>query len=353
MKFTLRHPYLYSMNSDSKTLVSFGEIMMRMDCTPGERFHRTESFRRFFGGAESNVAVVLSQLGINARYVTALPANDLGQAAIDAVRSFGVDTSFVHRGGERMGIYFTEHGNNIRASRVIYDRKYSSFASLVPGTLDWDRILEGASYFFWSGIAAALTQNAADVCREAILAARSKGLTVIADMNYRRTLWNYGKHPSEIMPELLSHCQFIGGDIDTIAVYFGIKEGAGNYEDKFRFCTSELKKKLPAMQALTMSFRGTDQYNQPTYSGALWWQDQYYFSPSYSLPETIDRIGSGDAFEGGLLYALINELPGQDIINFAVACGAIKHSMEGDFCILSKEEVQQFIRDGAVNRVIR
>ena len=145
----------------------------------------------------------------------------------------------------------------------------------------------------------------------------------------------------------------ITGDIDTIEVYFGIKEGKGSYEDKFRFCAAELKKKLPAMKALSMSFRGTDQYNQPTYSGALLLDNEYYFSPAYSLPQTIDRIGSGDAFEGGLLYGLINQLPPQDIINFAIACGAIKHSMEGDFCIISKEEAEQFVKNGAVNRVIR
>ena len=326
---------------------------MRLDVTPGQRFQRTESFKRFFGGAESNVAVVLSQLGINTRYVTALPANDMGTATIDSLRSFGVDTSYIYRGGERIGIYFTEHGNNIRASRVIYDRKHSSFATLTPGTLDWNKIFEGASYFFWSGIAAALTQNAADVCKEAILAAKAKGLTVIADMNYRRTLWDYGKHPSQVMPELLSHCEIITGDIDTIEVYFGIKEGKGSYEDKFRFCAAELKKKLPGMKTLSMSFRGTDQYNQPTYSGALLLNDEYYFSPAYSLPQTIDRIGSGDAFEGGLLYGLINQLPPQDVINFAIACGAIKHSMEVDFCIISKEEAEQFVKNGAVNRVIR
>lgn len=326
---------------------------MRLDVTPGQRFQRTESFKRYFGGAESNVSVVLSQLGISTAFVTALPPNDLGVATIDALRGFGVDTSFIHRGGERIGIYFTEHGNNIRASRVIYDRKHSSFATLTTGTIDWNKIFEGASYFFWSGIAAALTQNAADVCKEAILAAKAKGLTIIADMNYRRTLWDYGKHPSEVMPELLSHCEIITGDIDTIEVYFGIKEGKGSYEDKFRFCAAELKKKLPAMKALSMSFRGTDQYNQPTYSGALLLNDEYYFSPAYSLPETIDRIGSGDAFEGGLLYGMINKMSPQDIINFAIACGAIKHSMEGDFCIISKEEAEQFVKNGAVNRVIR
>ena len=335
------------------TLVSFGEIMMRLDCPPGQRFLRNQHFNLFYGGAEANVSVVLSQLGINARYVTALPENDLGQAAIDLLRSFGADTSFVHRSGERIGIYFTEHGNNIRASRVIYDRKNSSFAALTTGKLNWKEIFNGAHFFFWSGIAAALTQNAADVCKEALLAAKAHGVTIAVDMNYRRTLWDYGKKPADVMPELLSHCEIITGDIDTIEVYFGIKEGKGSNEEKFRYCATELKKKLPAMKSLAMTFRGADEFNQSLYSGALMQDNEFYFTPAYALPQVVDRIGSGDAFQGGLLYGLINKLSPQDSINFAIGCGAIKHSMEGDFCILSKEEAEQFVKNGAVNRVIR
>ena len=335
------------------TIVTFGEIMLRLDCPPGQRFQRNKIFNRYYGGAEANVSVVLSQLEVCAKYVTALPANDIGQAAIDEMRAFGVDTSLIHRSGERVGIYFTEHGNNIRPSRVIYDRKNSSFASLKKGMINWNEVLDGCSYFFWSGISAALTQNAADVCKEALSAAKSKGLTIAADMNYRRTLWDYGKQPSEVMPELLSQCEIVTGDIDTITVYFGIPEGKGTYEEKFRFCATELKKKLPAMKVFTMTFRGTDQYNQSLYSGALMIGNEFYFSPAYTLPQTIDRIGSGDAFQGGLLYGLMKKMNGQDIINFAIACGAIKHSTEGDFAILSKEEAEQFVKNGAVNRVIR
>jgi 2-dehydro-3-deoxygluconokinase len=357
---------MHTAEQQKVTVVTFGEIMLRLDCPPGQRLQRHEVFRRFFGGAEANVSVLLSQLGISTRYITALPANDLGQAAIDSVRSFGVDTSFIHRSGERIGIYFTEHGNNIRASRVIYDRKNSSFSALTPGMFDWNKIFQGAGYFFWTGISASLTQNAADACKEAILAAKASGLTIAADMNYRRTLWDYGKHPSEVMPELLSHCELITGDIDTIAVYFGIQEskhsagttGSDGHvladdEQKFRYCAAELKKKLPDLKTLAMSFRGLDEYNQQTYRGALMKDDSFYFSASYSLPQVVDRIGSGDAFQAGLLYGLSNQMAGQDIINFGIACGAIKHSTEGDFAVLSKTEADQFIKTGAVNRVIR
>lgn len=346
---------MHTASQQKSVVVTFGEIMLRLDCPPGQRLQRNELFRRFFGGAEANVSVLLSQLGMEARYITALPANDLGQAAIDSLRGFGVDTSYIHRSGERIGIYFTEHGNNIRASRVVYDRKNSSFASLTPGQLDWNKILDGAGYFFWTGISAALTQNAADACKEAIAAAQSKGLIIAADMNYRRTLWDYGKEPSAVMPELLSACDVITGDIDTIAVYFGIPEGTGlpGHEEKFRFCAGELKKKLPRMKTLAMTFRGTDEYNQQTYQGALMDNNAFYFSPAYSLPQVVDRIGSGDAFQAGLLYGLSNNMGAQDVINFGIACGAIKHSTEGDFAILSTNEANQFIKTGAVNRVIR
>jgi 2-dehydro-3-deoxygluconokinase len=342
------------MQIDNNTLlVSFGEIMLRLDCPPEQRFYRNEYFKKIFGGAEANVSAVLSRLGLPVRYVTALPENDIAQSAIDSLRSCGVDTSHIYRTGERIGIYFTEHGNNIRSSKVIYDRKNSSFATLTPGVIDWEKALSGARYFLWSGISASLTQNAADVCKEAIDIARDKGLTIIADMNYRRTLWNYGKHPSEVMPGLLSRCDIITGDIDTIDVFFGIKEGQGTPEDKFRYCAGALKKILPAMKVLSMSFRGSDQFKQATYSGALMINDTHFFSPVYSLPQIIDRIGSGDAYLGGLLYGLIHNLSGQDTINFAVATGALKHSIEGDFSFFSKEEIELFIKNGAVNRVIR
>ena len=155
------------------------------------------------------------------------------------------------------------------------------------------------------------------------------------------------------MPELLSECEIITGDIDTIDVYFGIPEGRGTNQEKFHYCCTELKKKLPGMKIFSMSFRGTDQYNQQTYSGALMLKNELFFSPVYSLPQVVDRIGSGDAFEGGLLYGLINTMSAQEIINFAVACGALKHSVEGDFAILSRDEIEQFIKNGAQNRVIR
>lgn len=337
-----------------KTVVAFGELMLRLASGNGQRFRQAKSFERFFGGAEANTCVLLSQLHVNTRFVSALPSNELGQSAVEALHSYLVDTSFVVRNENRIGIYFTENGNGIRPTKVIYDRKHSAFSFLKKGDINWDKIFEGAGLFYWSGISPALSQQTADVCSEAIQKAKSNGVTIAADMNYRSTLWDYGKKPAEIMPELLSHCEIVTGDLDTIEIYFGIKTDKHlSPEEKFRQCITELKKHLPLMKTFAMSFRGTNQQGQPVYHGALMMNDQFYFSPVYNLPQVTERIGSGDAFQGGLLYGLLQKMTGDKIINYAIACGILKHSVEGDFSILNHNEVEHIIKHGAVSKVIR
>jgi 2-dehydro-3-deoxygluconokinase len=334
-------------------VITFGELLHRLDCPPGQRLQHTQSFRSFFTGAEANVAVLLSQLGVPVSFVTALPGNPVAQLAANNLSTFGVDTSHIHISGERIGVFYSENGNSIRASKVIYDRKHSSFSALQKGMLDWNKILDGAEWFHWSGISAALTQNAADVCLEALTVARERGLKISADMNYRSTLWDYGKHPSEIMSRLLGCCDVIVGDIDTSAIYFGIQTPANiSIEEKFNHCADELQKKLPAT-TIAMSFRGRGNSMVPTYRAAMRHYSETVFSPEYMIPQTIDRIGSGDAFMGGLLYAIMQKADAQQTINTAVACGVIKHSIDGDFCIINKDDIFEFISHGPVTRVIR
>lgn len=341
-------------NASVPQITGFGELMMRLDAAPGRRLQHTPSFNMYFGGAEANVLVVLAQLGLSTRYVTALPQNDLGVAALHALQQFGVDTSCVLRQGERTGIYFTEHGSGIRAGRVLYDRKGSAFSALKPGEINWDLVLDGSRLFFWSGISASLTQNVADVCLEAVQTAKRKGILIAADMNYRKTLWQYGKLPQEVMPELLSYCDILSGDVDAIETYFGIQTYRDLIKsDQFGHCAVELKKRIPSLKVLSMSFRETNAQQRQLYSGLLMLDEKIYQSPEYALPQVIDRIGSGDAFQGGLMYGLIKELPGDEIVNFATACAVLKHSLEGDFCILSEEEVRQFMKHGPQQRIIR
>ena len=339
---------------DKKTVVAFGELMLRLAPGNGQRFRQAKSFEKFFGGAEANTCVLLGQLNVKTYFVSALPSNELGQSAVEALHSYLVDTSFVVRNENRIGIYFTENGNGIRPTKVIYDRKHSAFSFLKKGDINWDKIFEGAGLFYWSGISPALSQQAADVCKEAIEKARNKKITIAADMNYRSTLWDYGKKPAEVMPELLSHCEIITGDLDTIEIYFGIKiDKQLPAEEQFRQCAIALKKYLPLMETFAMSFRGTNQQGQPVYHGALMINDEIYFSPSYPLPQVTDRIGSGDAFQGGLLYGLLHNMPADKIINYATACGVLKHSIEGDFALLSNHEIEHFLKHGPVSRVIR
>ena len=339
---------------ETNTIITFGELMLRLESQPGQRLTHSNSFRSYFGGAEANVSVLLSQLGMNVCFVSALPDNPIGQSAINALRSFGTDTQYVQRSGNRIGIYYTENGNSIRSSKVFYDRKHSSFASLGPGSIDWNKIFENASWFHWTGISPALTKQSAELCLEALKAAKKKGLTISADMNYRSTLWDYGKHPSEIMPELLSYSDIITGDLDTIEIYFGIKINSGlPVEEKFRSCTESLLKNLPALKVFAMSFRGSNDSQLPTYQAAVSLNREIVFSPIYTIPQTIDRIGSGDAFMGGSIYGLLQKQSAQDLINSATACAILKHSIEGDFTIITKEEMEQFSKTGPVNRVIR
>lgn len=335
-------------------MVCFGELMMRLHAPSHQRFSQADSWTAYYGGSEANVAVLLARLGNACSLITRLPDNDLGDAAAEAVRKHGVDTSHILRGGDRLGLYFTETSNSIRPSRVIYDRRDSSFATLQVGDIPWDTIFSGAEWFHWSGISAAVSSSAADVCLEAVRAARKAGVKISADMNYRSTLWQFGKKPSDIMPELLSHCQVIAGDIDTAAVYFGIKPRSGSREESLTECGALLQQKLPAMELLAMTFRESDEAGTMTYSGVALTPNKLHFSSSYQFGNMVERIGSGDAFMGGLIDALVRGEAPARAIEFAVASGALKHSIPGEFSIVRRREIENFIHAGdAKGKIIR
>jgi 2-dehydro-3-deoxygluconokinase len=335
-------------------LVAFGEIMMRLNCPSGKRFQNSGSFEVLYGGAEANVCVFLSRLGLKSRFITRLPENDLAQGALDQLRSSSVDVSCIASGGSKMGLYFTEDGNLLRPSRVIYDRQDSSFAGIARGMVEWQKILDGTVWFHWSGIAPAVSETAAEVCLEALQSAKEKGTTISADFNYRSTLWNYGSHPSSVMPRLLSFCDVVTGDINSAAVYFGISvDNKLPVEEQFRICAGLIKQKLPSMKVLAMSFRNTDSRQRQTYRGAIFFNNDFYFSECYNLPLIVDRIGSGDAFMGGLIYSIWKGWDPQKIIAFATASGLLKHSIAGDMCLLSEKEIQNFIDHGPDSRLIR
>ena len=334
-------------------ITAFGEFLMRLHCAGSQRFLQTTEYKTYYAGAEANVCVLLARLGISTRYITRVPDNDIALAGIQQLQSHGVATDHILYGGEKLGLYFTEPGNHIRSTRVIYDRSGSSYAELKPGMINWTKALEGTRYFHWSGVAAAVSQSAADVCAEALAAAKESGIIISADFNYRSTLWKYGKKAEEIMPALLHNSEIVVADLDSANIYYGITTDANaGMEERFKQCCEAMRQQLPHMKALAMSFRKTKGLEH-CYTGGLMLNGEYYFSTGCNLPFITDQIGSGDAFTAGILYGLMNDYQPQQIIEFAVACGALKQSINGDWAIISKAEVEQFMQSGSTGRIIR
>lgn len=334
-------------------LAAFGEFLLRLHSHQAKRFQQTDGYTAYYAGAEANVCVLLARLGMNVNYISRVPDNDLSIAGIQQLKSHGVGTDHMVFGGDRLGLYFTESGNHIRSSRVIYDRTGTSFTELQPGMINWKQVLQNTEYFHWSGVAAALSASAAAVCAEALQAAAELGLTISGDFNYRSKLWQYGKQPKEVMPALLQHCSIAVADLDAVSIYYGMETDKElPLEERFRQTFQQLQHKMPKLQTLGMSFRKTIQ-QQTVYLAALAHKGEYFFSEGYAIPLVTDQIGTGDAFTAGMLYGLMQQMAPQNIINFATACGALKQSIAGDWAIISKPEIEEFIQTGVSGRIIR
>ena len=343
-------------------IITFGEIMLRLS-TPGYlRFGQAKQFDATYGGGEANVAVSLANYGMDAKFVTRLPENDIAKACLKDLRSYGVDTSSIVYGGDRLGIYFLETGAVARPSKVVYDRANSSIATIKPGDIDWKKVLEGADWFHWTGITPALSQGAADVCLEAIKAANAMGITVSCDLNYRKNLWKYGKKASEIMPALVEGCDVILGNEEDADKVFGIKpEGfdvtsTGGQIDQRRFQSvgEQLMKRFPRAKKVIITLRGSINANHNTWGGVLWDGKTLYQSPRYDITHIVDRVGGGDSFMGGLIYGLLTYTgDDQKALNFAVAASCLKHTIFGDYNQVTVAEVENLMKGDASGRVSR
>lgn len=343
-------------------IITFGEIMLRLS-TPGYlRFGQAKQFDATYGGGEANVAVSLANYGMDAKFVTRLPENDIAKACLKDLRSYGVDTSSIVYGGDRLGIYFLETGAVARPSKVVYDRANSSIATIKPGDIDWKKVLEGADWFHWTGITPALSQGAADVCLEAIKAANAMGITVSCDLNYRKNLWKYGKKASEVMPALVEGCDVILGNEEDADKVFGIKpEGfdvtsTGGQIDQRRFQSvgEQLMKRFPRAKKVIITLRGSINANHNTWGGVLWDGKTLYQSPRYDITHIVDRVGGGDSFMGGLIYGLITYTgDDQKALNFAVAASCLKHTIFGDYNQVTVAEVENLMKGDASGRVSR
>ncbi|HEX6034203.1 MAG TPA: sugar kinase, partial [Anaerolineales bacterium] len=328
-------------------IVTFGEIMLRLAPPGFQRFTQARSFDAIYGGGEANVAVSLANFGEQVEFVTRLPKNDLGDACLMSLRGYGIHTDHIARGGERIGIYFLETGAAQRGSKVIYDRAHSAFATIQTGTIDWKKAFDGADWFHWTGITPAVSQGAADVCREAIEVAREMGVTVSCDLNYRAKLWKWGKSAGEVMTDLVSMCDVALGNEEDAEKVLGIKAPeadvtAGKVEaDTYRFVCEELAKKFPSLKTISITLRGSLSASHNTWSGVLWQNGKFFCAPTYDIIPIVDRVGGGDAFMGGLIYGLrkyADDL--QKALNFAAAAACLKHSILGDFNAVSVSEVE-------------
>jgi 2-dehydro-3-deoxygluconokinase len=342
-----------------KNVVTFGEIMLRLSPPGFQRFVQARSFDVIYGGGEANVAASLANYGQPVQYVTRLPANDIGDACLNFLRQHGIRTSYIVRGGERLGIYFLETGAAQRGSKVIYDRAGSAIAAIQPGMIDWRKVFSGADWFHWTGITPAISQGAAAVCLEAAQMAREMGLTVSCDLNYRKNLWKWGKKAGEVMPDLVSQCDVAVGNEEDADKVFGIRaSGAdvtgGKVEATAYVAVCEqLAARFPNLKTIAITLRGSLSASHNTWSGMLWQEGTVYTAPVYDITAIVDRVGGGDAFCGGLIYGLRVYGDPQRALDFAVAASCLKHSIPGDFNLVSVAEVEKLVGGDVSGRVSR
>lgn len=341
-------------------VVTFGEIMMRLSPPGFLRFSQARSFDVVYGGGEANVAVSLAGFGIPVDFVTRLPKNDIGRACLRFLREAGVGVDKIIWGGDRLGIYFLEMGAVARASQVIYDRDGSSFATIQPGMVDWRAAFADAGWFHWTGITPAISQGAAEACLEAVKAAKEMGLTVSCDLNYRAKLWRWGKKAGEVMTELVRYCDIAVGNEEDAAQVFGIHAPdtdvtSGRVEaDKYRFVCQALAERFPNLKTIAITLRGSISASHNTWSGILWDEGTVYTAPTYDITHIVDRVGGGDAFVGGLIYGLLTYgADRQKALHFAVAASCLKHTIFGDFNLVSVDEVQKLMAGDVSGRVSR
>jgi len=332
--------------------------MLRLKSPGHERFFQSPALEATFGGGEANVAVSLSLLGKNAQFVTALPKNAIGEAAVREVRSFGVDTSAILRTDEgRVGIYFLETGANQRPSLVVYDRAESSIATAKPSDFDFVKILKSAAWLHVTGITPAISAEAAASTLAALKEAKKQGVTVSIDLNYRRKLWKWGKTAVEVMRELTTYADVIIANEEDIQKCLGIEANvdvtSGELDTNvYKTLTEEVKKQFPNISVIGVTLRESRSADVNGWSAALNGKTGFYLSRSYEITDIVDRVGGGDSFSAGLIYALSEYGDDEEyVINFAVAASALKHSISGDFNLTTLNEVKALVKGDGSGRV--
>lgn len=339
-----------------KSVVTFGELMLKLSPLGYGRFVQSGQFNVEYSGAEANVAVSLSNYGMPAKFVTALPKHELGDAAVNALRSFGVDTYFIVRSDKRLGIYFAEKGASQRPSKVIYDRAGTAIANAKPTDFDWDAIFNGVEWFHFTGITPALSDVLANICLEACRAAKAKGITISCDLNYRKKLWSR-ERAKEVMTELCQYVDVCIANEEDAADVFGITAENSEVDNgvidsqSYASVARQLQQRF-GFQKVAITLRESISASDNNWSAILYDGQQVYSSRKYAI-HIVDRIGGGDSFGAGLIYGLTQYGEPQKALDFAVAASCLKQTIEGDFNLVSKAEVENLMTGNGSGRILR
>ena len=337
----------------TRRVVTFGEIMLRLAPPLHYRLAQANSFDLTYGGGEANVAAALAGMGVPATHVTCFPDNELGQAAAAHFRRYGVDLTPTVFRGQRLGLYFLETGASLRASKVVYDRAHSAFAELQPAWFDWDEILKDAGWLHWTGITAAISAGAAEATRQAIAAARRRGLTVSADVNYRRNLWQYGQTAQAVMTELVEGCDVVVCSEHDAAALFDIQPEK-NASNRFVSVGEQLMRRFPQIRQVLNTSRTTQSASHEHIQGQLLDAELgYHQTAAYDLTPVVDRIGGGDAFLAGFIYGQQHFATAPEALAFATAASALKHTIHGDINLVTVAEVEHVMAGHTSGRLLR
>lgn len=338
--------------------LTFGEIMLRLKSPGHEKLFQSPALEATFGGGEANVAVSLANYGQDVGFLSVLPENAVGEECVRELRRFGVDTSRIVRGGDRLGIYFLESGANQRPSKVVYDRAHSSIAETKPGDIDWDKALEGVEWFHITGITPALSESAMALSLDAVKEAKKRGITVSCDLNYRKNLWKYGKKASEVMRELAKYVDVaIANEEDVqkaLEITTDVNVESGELDRaKYKTLGGKVLAAYPEMKMIAITLRESHSADWNGWAACLNDREKFYVSRKYEIRDIVDRVGGGDSFAGGLLYGLNAYEDRQQALEFAVAASCLKHSIGGDFNRVSVSEVEKLMGGDGTGRVQR
>lgn len=320
---------------------------MRLSPPSWQRLEQASQWNVVYAGSEANVSASCCKLGMAATHVTVLPDDEIGEAAASTLRSYGINTAQVQRTSGRIGIYFYENAASVRSPKIIYDRFHSCFANIKPGSVDWEEAMAGADWFHWTGITPAVSEGAATVCKEALLAARKKGMKVSGDINYRRVLWQYGKSAREVMPEMISYCDLLVGGLEDFKNCIGIEETS------FEKACEKIVKQFPSVNKIATTHRETKSASHQFIDAVLWSKNSLLKSSRYELFPIVDRIGAGDAFMAGLIVGELSGKTDQQTLEFATAACALKHTIEGDVNLASAEEIESLMQNNNTGKLLR